>query len=345
MSTTTIPKGSTVLVTGVNGYLGMHVANQVLLDGYKVRGTVRDSEKAEWTQEHFDKTYGKGQFEVSIVQDLAKDGAFNELIKGCSGIIHVASDVTFSPDPNKVITPVVNGMDFLLRAATAQSSIKSFVYTSSSSALSLTRLNEQYKIHKDLWNEASVKAAWAPPPYNADRGGNVYAASKTQAEQKAWELLKSGEAKGFKFNSINPNYLLGRILHPKQNKSTGGAMLGLLQNSPEAIGFLKMIGPQWVVNVEDVAKLHVIALVDPSVSGERLLAYAEKMDYNSTISTLSKVVGADAVKNIEKVEEGEKDLSEVDVARTEELLRAAGLQGLKSFEQSLKECLDSAAAL
>ncbi|CZS89024.1 related to aldehyde reductase II [Rhynchosporium agropyri] len=346
MSSTTIPKGSIVLVTGVNGYLGMHVANQVLLDGYKVRGTVRDSEKARWTQEHFDKTYGKGNFEVSIVKDLAAEGAFDEIIKGCSGVIHVASDVTFGPDPNKVITPIVNGMEFLLHAASNQSSIKSFVYTSSSSALSLTRLNERYTLNKDLWNETSVKAAWAPPPYSADRAADVYAASKTQAEQKAWELLKNHEITGFKFNSINPNFLLGSILHQKQNKSTGGMPLGMLHNSPQAIEFLSAIGPQWVVNVEDVAKLHVIALIDPAVSGERLLAYAEKFDYNKLIETMSKLVGDDAMKNIEREEEsGGKDLSEVDVARSEELLRGVGLQGLKGLEQSLKECLDSAAAL
>ncbi|CZT45345.1 related to aldehyde reductase II [Rhynchosporium secalis] len=331
MSSTTIPKGSIVLVTGVTGYLGMHVANQVLLDGYKVRGTVRDSEKARWTQEHFDKTYGKGNFEVSIVKDLAAEGAFDEIIK----------------DPNKVITPIVNGMEFLLRAASNQSSIKSFVYTSSSSALSLTRLNERYTLNKDLWNETSVKAAWAPPPYSADRAADVYAASKTQAEQKAWELLKNHEITGFKFNSINPNFLLGSILHQKQNKSTGGMPLGMLHNSPQAIEFLSAIGPQWVVNVEDVvAKLHVIALIDPAVSGERLLAYAEKFDYNKLIETMSKLVGDDAMKNIEREEEsGGKDLSEVDVARSEELLRGVGLQGLKGLEQSLKECLDSAAAL
>lgn len=82
MSTTTIPKGSTVLVTGANGYLGMHVADQLLLDGYKVHGTVRDAGKVEWLKEYFDEKYGKGKFGVSVVQDLAVEGAFDELIKG-----------------------------------------------------------------------------------------------------------------------------------------------------------------------------------------------------------------------------------------------------------------------
>ncbi|KAH7354941.1 putative aldehyde reductase 2 [Rhexocercosporidium sp. MPI-PUGE-AT-0058] len=263
MTSTTIPKGSTVLVTGVNGYLGMHVADQLLLDGYKVRGTVRDAGKTEWTKEYFDKKYGAGNFEVAVVEDLAVEGAFDELIKGCSGICHVASDVTFGPDPNKVITPIVNGITSLLHSAAKEPSIKSFVLTSSSAALTDTRLNEEYTINRELWNEKAVKDAWAPPPYNPERGASVYSASKTQAEQKAWELVKNSS--GFKFNSINPNLLLGKVLHPKQNKSSAGVVLGILHGAPEAIGMMKVLGDQWVVNTIDVAKLHVIALTDPAV--------------------------------------------------------------------------------
>lgn len=82
MSTSiTIPKGSVVLVTGANGYLGLHVADQLLLDGYKVRGTVRDSEKAQWTKEYFDGKYGEGKFEV-VVQDFVENSAFDKLIEG-----------------------------------------------------------------------------------------------------------------------------------------------------------------------------------------------------------------------------------------------------------------------
>ncbi|KAG4435514.1 hypothetical protein IFR05_009013 [Cadophora sp. M221] len=341
-ATTSIPKGSTVLVTGVNGFLGMHVADQLLLGGYKVRGTVRDFEKTEWTKEYFDKKYGEGNFDVAIVKDLAVEGAFDELIKGCSGICHVASDVTFGPDPNKVITPVLNGIASLLHSAALQPSIKSFVLTSSSAAVTNSRQNEEYTITRELWNEKAVEEAWAPPPYTPDRGGIVYSASKTQAEQKAWELVKDGS--GFKFNSINPNFLLGKVLHPKQNKSTAGLVLGMLYGAPQAIAMLQTMGDQWAVDTVDVAKLHVIALTNPAVSGERILAYAEKMNFNMVVDRLGKLAGADAVKNLEKIEEGGKNLGKVDVARAEELLRGVGSPGLKSFDESVKELLDSVAA-
>ena len=194
-----------------------------------------------------------------------------ETPKGATGIVHVASDVSFGADPNKVITPIVNGITSLLHSAALEPSIKSFVLTSSSAAVSNLRLGEKYVLNRDLWNHAAVEAAWAPPPYTAERAAAVYSASKMQGEEKAWELVKHADASGFRFNSINPNFLMGRFLHPKQNKSTGGMVVGVRHNDPRAVGTIKMFGPQWMVDVVDVAKLHVIALVDPQV---RYVQYA-----------------------------------------------------------------------
>lgn len=77
-----VPKGSTVLVTGANGLLGSHIADQFLEHGYKVRGTVRDTEKNAWLQAAFEKKYGKGSFELVKVSDLTAEGAFDEAVKG-----------------------------------------------------------------------------------------------------------------------------------------------------------------------------------------------------------------------------------------------------------------------
>lgn len=77
-----IPKGSLVLVTGVNGYIGSHIAKQLLEHGYRVRGTVRDAYKADYMYLLFDKNYGKDVFEVQIVKDMATEGAFDEVMKG-----------------------------------------------------------------------------------------------------------------------------------------------------------------------------------------------------------------------------------------------------------------------
>lgn len=83
-SNTAIAPNSLVLVTGANGFIASHVADQFLAAGYKVRGTVRDSAKAQWINDFFEKRYGKDAFEPVVVEDMALSGAFDEAIKGKS---------------------------------------------------------------------------------------------------------------------------------------------------------------------------------------------------------------------------------------------------------------------
>lgn len=77
-----IPKGSTVLVTGANGYLASHVVDQFLQRGFNVRGTIRDTTKGSWLTDLFAQKYGTGRFELHGVPDLAAEGAPSHVIKG-----------------------------------------------------------------------------------------------------------------------------------------------------------------------------------------------------------------------------------------------------------------------
>lgn len=82
-----IAKGEWVLVTGSNGYIGSHIVDVLLQEGYNVRGSVR-AEKP-WLNKLFDERHGKGRFETVIVPSLSSESAFNEAAKGVSGIVHV----------------------------------------------------------------------------------------------------------------------------------------------------------------------------------------------------------------------------------------------------------------
>ena len=115
----TIEKGSLVLVTGVSGYIASQTANQFLEAGYRVRGTVRSRDKAEWLYKLFDEKYGKGKFEAVEVPDMMADGAFDEAVEGVDGICHMASVMTFSDKPDEVIPTVVcdNGMSTVMLEA------------------------------------------------------------------------------------------------------------------------------------------------------------------------------------------------------------------------------------
>ena len=77
-----IPEGSTVLVTGVNGFIGSHIANEFLQRGFKVRGTVRDASKNAWLTGLFDAKYGFGRFELFTLPDMTTPGAFDDAVRG-----------------------------------------------------------------------------------------------------------------------------------------------------------------------------------------------------------------------------------------------------------------------
>lgn len=103
----TIEKGSLVLVTGASGYIASQTCNQFLEAGYRVRGTVRGDEKAKWLYEIFDAKFGKGKFEHAVVPDMMAEGAFDEAVKGVSGVCHMANVMTFSDKYDDVVPPVV----------------------------------------------------------------------------------------------------------------------------------------------------------------------------------------------------------------------------------------------
>jgi hypothetical protein len=80
--TPAIPLNSVVLVTGVNGFIGSHVANELILAGYRVRGTVRKVSKADGLKAFWEKKYGPGKVEIVEVPEMGTKGAFDEAVKG-----------------------------------------------------------------------------------------------------------------------------------------------------------------------------------------------------------------------------------------------------------------------
>ncbi|KAF6218188.1 hypothetical protein HO133_006148 [Letharia lupina] len=276
-------KNSYAVASGISHMI--HVADQLIQAGYRVRGTSRDTTKTAWITEMFDKRYGEGKFEAVVVKDMAESGAFDEACKGVSGVAHVASVLTFDSDPNKVIPTVVNGAVNAATSAAKQTSVKRFVYTSSSTAITAPRPNVEITISTENWNNEDVKAAWEPPPFEAKGAWSPYGASKTQAEQEMWKFVKEHEP-GFVLNAVLPNTNMGEILSDKRPASSGGWVRSVYNRNLNAV---KDVPPQWMVNVKDTARLHVAALLDPEVENERILAFAHPYNWNDVLAVLRKI--------------------------------------------------------
>ena len=158
--------------------LGLHITDQLLEQGYRVRGTVRDAEKAVWTSKFFKDKYGIGRYTTAIIPDMAKQYAFDIAIRGCSGVVHVASVTSMSPDPNEVITPSIAGAINALEAANKEPNFKRFVLCSSAAAAVSHDRGVANDITSDSWNMLDFEDAWARPPYENDRAMAVYASSR-----------------------------------------------------------------------------------------------------------------------------------------------------------------------
>ncbi|KAL8666788.1 MAG: hypothetical protein Q9168_007416 [Polycauliona sp. 1 TL-2023] len=330
-----IPIGSTVLVTGISGFIGSHVADQLLLSGYRVRGTVRDEAKGKWVRDLFAEKYGKDKIETIIVADMAQPGAYDEACKGVTGIAHVASDMSDSPDPNVVIPSVIAGTRNALSAASKSPSLTRFVFTSSSTAILIPILNKSFTISTNQWNDLAVSEAWAPPPYNPDRAFTVYAASKTQAEREIWKYVQH-EKPGFVVNAILPNLNMGAILSPQQSASTGAAVKAIYESGGQKIQETAgSYGPQWMVDVRDTARLHVAALIDPDIENQRILAFAHPFNWNDVLGCLRRIEPGKSWPD--DMEGMDRDLSELDNGPGKEMLRRFGREGWTGMEESVRE--------
>lgn len=188
-----------MLITGVNGFIGSHVADQFLEAGYKVRGTCRDNSRNSWLQTLFDHKYAKGSFQLCTVPDISENGAYKEAARGMllrgtheqnsnnpsgvSAVIHVASIMTFDPDPTKVIPQTVTGAMDALEAAYAEPSVRRFVLTSSSTAAILSPNPAGTKVHAGTWNDKAVRAAGTDTSLPVQEQALLaYSAAKTRAE-------------------------------------------------------------------------------------------------------------------------------------------------------------------
>ncbi len=112
-----LEKGSLVVVTGVNGNIASHIADQLIKAGYRVRGTVRSKARGAWVVDHFDKKYGPGKIELAEVPDMSAEGAFNDAVVGASGFIHTATPVMESLDPNVAVPMVIRALTISWRPA------------------------------------------------------------------------------------------------------------------------------------------------------------------------------------------------------------------------------------
>jgi len=335
-----IPRGSLVVVTGANGDIASHIGDQLLQAGYRVRGTVRNATRGGRIVEFFEKKHGPGKIELVEVPEMAEPRAFDEAMKGASGFIHTATPVMVSYDPNEGIPTVVDGTLNALKAAAGEPSIKRVVLTSSSTAAASPKPNVEFVIDENTWNEETIKAAWAPPPYEGEqRKLDVYSASKTQGEQAAWKWVKENKP-GFVLDAVLPNWNMGLVLSPeKQGTPSTVGWIKALWNEFQGQEKLTFNPPQYYVNVQNTARVHVGALIFPDVSGERLFDFAYPFNWNDLLAEFRKLYPNHHFMN--DIPDLGRDLSTVSNGRAEEIVKRFGRPGWTNPTDTIRDATAS----
>ncbi|KAJ3544014.1 hypothetical protein NM208_g3266 [Fusarium decemcellulare] len=341
-----VQKGALVLVTGVNGFLGSHIADQFLEHGYKVHGTVRNVDKCSWLVKLFEKKYGEGNFHLVEVPDMIAEGAFDEAVKGASVFVHTTSVVSFDSNPHSVIPAAIDGALKALKAAYSETSVKRFVFTSSSTAaVSATPGKPGIIVTEDTWNEDAIREAWAEPPYGPDRVWSVYAASKAQSEQEVWRFHREHRHRRLDIvvNSVLPAFNFGQVLDPVNQgfPSTAGLVSALWKG--EVTSMHKMVVRDHYVNVQDTGRLHFAAAISPNVKDQRIFAVAGGFSWNSILDILR---AYEPDREFSVNFSGGIDPNEIlPSVKAERLLQDIGFPGWTSLEESIVNNVEQLRAL
>ncbi|WP_280265514.1 NAD-dependent epimerase/dehydratase family protein [Nocardia wallacei] len=228
-----------VLVTGVSGYLGGHIATELLAHGYRVRGTVRSATA--------DLAAHLPDVEL-VTADLTDEAGWAQAAADCRYVVHAASPfpATEPDDEDELVRPAVDGTLRVLRAA-AVAGVRRVVVTSSIAAV---RMGHRERV--------CTETDWSDP-----RACNAYEKSKTLAERAAWDFARE---RGIELVAINP----GMILGPVQRAAVGTSVEALRILLARAMPAVPPIGFA-TVDVRDAAVAHRLALELPEAAGNRYI--------------------------------------------------------------------------
>jgi dihydroflavonol-4-reductase len=266
----------TVLVSGGSGYIAGFLIRQLVAEGWTVHTTVRSLARENAVRKLLAVDDTRLRF---FAADLNADAGWAEAMAGCSHVAHLASPLPtgIPKDPNELIVPARDGVLRALRAAKA-AGVRRFVMTSSVAAISYGRGRG---IHH--FTEADWTLLEKP-------GLTPYVQSKTIAERAARDWVAK-EGGGIEFCTINPSVVLGPVWSADYSASVAVVkqlLDGRVKACPD-VGF-------GVVDVRDVADLHVRALNAPGMAGERFIASGRFMKLRDIADVLRAELGPQAHK-------------------------------------------------
>jgi dihydroflavonol-4-reductase len=245
---------SRVLVTGGSGFVASHVIAQLLKAGHDVRTTVRSLSREAEVRSMVNESGAFDEKLTFVEADLSNNSGWAEAVHGCEYVMHVASPMPAKQpkDENELIVPARDGVIRVLRFA-RDAQVRRVVFTSTCGAIYYGHPKREKPFDETDWT-------------NIEGGPmSAYVKSKALAERAAWDFM-AREGGALELAVVNPAGIFGPSLG-KDVSSSLEIIIRLLNGMPGC--------PQiffGVVDVRDVADLHLRAMTDPKAKGERFIA-------------------------------------------------------------------------
>ena len=260
----------TVLVTGISGYIGAHVAQKLIEQGYRVRGTVRSLGKGQ----RILKAMGEHGVDISAIDlvqaNLASDEGWKGAVAGCRFVQHIASPFPLdAPRDREALVPEARaGAMRVVEHALAAGAERVVMTSSMVAMMGRPGRGEHETVRESDWSDPD----WKPL--------TAYPVSKTRAERAVWDYAKAHGLEE-RVVTVCPGLVVGP--DPFDN---GGASLGLIEAMMTGeFPFVPKIAYP-IVDVRDCAAIHVAAMTAPGAGGRRLMAASETLWFRDVAQVL-----------------------------------------------------------
>lgn len=245
-----------IFVTGGAGFIGSRVVKMLLEQGYEVRCLLRNTTN---TRRIDGLNYEK------FIGDITDPKSLEEGMKGCTGVIHLASLSNWKDiKSSKMPLVVIEGSKNVIEAAKKNGNLK-MVYVSSSTAIDGT---DDLRI----LNEDS-------PLTLPNNNHYIYAHAKKQVE----EYCKQEAKNGFPVVIVNPTEVYGPYDY---DKITLGNLIDFATTKTVQLAE----GGTSIVYVDDVAN-GIIASLEKGRPGERYILGGENMEFKDLAALTLEILG------------------------------------------------------
>ncbi|WP_209427555.1 aldehyde reductase [Pararhodobacter sp. SW119] len=255
-----------VLLTGASGFIAKHIAQRLLAAGWRVRATVRNPKRIEEVRAALAPHLAPDVLDQGldfVELDMTSDANWDRALAGVDALLHTASPfpITEPEHEDELIRPAVDGTLRALRAARA-AGVGRVILTSSIAAI----------MHRDLPDGRATydDSDWTDPDHPR---ASAYDRSKMLAERAAWDFARD-EAPGIALTTVNPGLVFGPLMDDRYGSSVSLVRRLLSGKDPMQPNFAIP-----VVDVRDVAEMHLRALQRPETAGHRFIASAGTMSF------------------------------------------------------------------